>query len=253
MGGHHYGCCYCSHIKHLYRLLVLVLVAAAKRARKRREKAQILAIATRLAVCYAGCYFAGPVAGGQSRSKNDTLLGLGFLTARYTYQVQPKPQQFYLSPQTLASTWSGRAMPKDSPKPTYQPNTKDFEITPEQVDFAAGMKPDYYYPLHHSILWYFAPNYELALVVTFLLDQFNCFIDRTNDGWFFCTADRMEKKIYMPARSQTRALTKLVDLGIIMTKKQGIPPKRFIKLNMGAVRFIVRQYNEHRTDLKGDK
>lgn len=72
-----------------------------------------------------------------------------------------------------------------------------------------------------------------ALVLAYLCNQANVAMDhdRYENGWFFCSAKKMEKDIFFNRFAQIRLVNKLAAKGYVKTKRQGQPPKRWIKIN----------------------
>lgn len=61
-----------------------------------------------------------------------------------------------------------------------------------------------------------------------------------SDGWFFQTTYAIEKDLGIKEYAQRKALERLEAQGFLQQKRAGVPPKRYIKLNMDAIyNFII--------------
>lgn len=61
--------------------------------------------------------------------------------------------------------------------------------------------------------------------------------------WFYCTVRRMERDIAFDRNKQTRVLTKLIKMGLIATEKRGVPPKRWVRLEIEAINRLAPESN----------
>lgn len=67
--------------------------------------------------------------------------------------------------------------------------------------------------------------------------------DARNDGWFFCTVNKMQKETGLSADQQTRALKKLIDEhGLIEMQKMGLPARRHIRIDYGKLSLILEKW-----------
>jgi len=75
---------------------------------------------------------------------------------------------------------------------------------------------------------------EMALVLHYLINLRQRTQDR-EDGWFFCTVSYMSDELNMRDKIQRRILKNLQELGLIETKRMGLPAKRFFRISTNAV------------------
>lgn len=67
------------------------------------------------------------------------------------------------------------------------------------------------------------------------------------DGMFFSTVENIEQNICLNDYEQRKALQLLIDVGVVSTKRKGLPAKRYIKLNSSAlVSLLVSSSPAHR-------
>lgn len=59
------------------------------------------------------------------------------------------------------------------------------------------------------------------------------------NGYFYSTIDNVEKNTTLSKYKQNQALNKLKTLGIVETKLQGIPAKRYIKINEERIEQVI--------------
>ena len=63
-----------------------------------------------------------------------------------------------------------------------------------------------------------------------------------NDGWFFCTVERLNQEMLLKQDSQLRIVKKLVAEKVIETKKSGLPARRFFRLNSDLIGKIITDW-----------
>lgn len=78
---------------------------------------------------------------------------------------------------------------------------------------------------------------ETALLLSVFAEADKMLSDE--EGWFFQTAETIEKLTGMSNHIQTKAINKLKSLGIIKQKNQGIPMKRYFKINYKKIESQV--------------
>lgn len=68
----------------------------------------------------------------------------------------------------------------------------------------------------------------------------------TNDGWFYCTVENLEKNTTLKQKTQQRAIKKLKELGLIEVKMLGIPAKRHFYITDKIYELVLSkpQYNQ---------
>lgn len=62
-------------------------------------------------------------------------------------------------------------------------------------------------------------------------------------GWFYCTADRVQKLFKIPERTQRHTLKQLRDLGFIAHDLRGVPPKRYFRLRTTNILNFLAEKN----------
>lgn len=68
-----------------------------------------------------------------------------------------------------------------------------------------------------------------------------------NDGWFPCTVDKVQTETKLSADQQTLALKKLVEVGLIETKRKGLPARRYIRIAPTVAQmFLTAQLTKER-------
>lgn len=78
-----------------------------------------------------------------------------------------------------------------------------------------------------------AVGVEEAVIMGELIDELTYCTENnslTEDGYFRCTVEDLEKVICLSDHKQRRALKHLQELGIVDVKSKGIPQKRYIKI-----------------------
>lgn len=54
--------------------------------------------------------------------------------------------------------------------------------------------------------------------------------DSVSDGWFYCTIADLQESTAFSGKQQTKAINNLVNMGVLETKLQGVPAKRYFKI-----------------------
>lgn len=62
-----------------------------------------------------------------------------------------------------------------------------------------------------------------------------------HDGWFYCSAKRIQKEMVMTIDTQTRRFKVLKGLGVIETKMEGMPAKRWILINYNKIKDLINE------------
>ena len=99
---------------------------------------------------------------------------------------------------------------------------------------------------------YLKLNYQLlaklgsttAIILADLCNQSDYWQDKINSEWFFCTADNTINRINMSRKTQYRAYKELEGLGLISTKLEGLPPKKYFKINYVAINNFIGDMDE---------
>lgn len=70
--------------------------------------------------------------------------------------------------------------------------------------------------------------------------------DRLTDGeWFFCTIDNLWENTTLKKDQQSRAITQLTKLGLIETKRMGLPARRYFRLTNEIYNFLGIKLSEN--------
>lgn len=75
---------------------------------------------------------------------------------------------------------------------------------------------------------------EAAVAYSALLSKYAYYEQRgllTADGWFYSTIEDMEESTALTAKQQRRCINSLAEIGLIFTKVQGMPARRFFRIN----------------------
>jgi hypothetical protein len=90
-----------------------------------------------------------------------------------------------------------------------------------------------------------------AIVLSEAISRYAYHKDRnelTDEGYFYFTVEKMEEYTTLSSHQQRKALTTLKGLGFLDFKKQGMPSKRFIKVNEKAiVDFLLSELSTEST------
>ena len=73
-----------------------------------------------------------------------------------------------------------------------------------------------------------------TIILAELISQYEYFKNNgelDEQGYFYCTIDKMEDNTTLDKHKQSRAINNLVDSGLIEKNTKGIPPKRHFKIN----------------------
>lgn len=100
------------------------------------------------------------------------------------------------------------------------------------------------YKLLSSKNWipYFKPlarafrDNDTAILLSELANQHEDYEEKgmlTEDGYFFCTAEKLEEQIFISNYKQSQAIDKLEKAGLIETKLKGVPAKRHFRFPDG--------------------
>lgn len=94
---------------------------------------------------------------------------------------------------------------------------------------------DGYILCNKALLHEFGINETLLLGE--LAQEYNYWDNRSQleNGWFYSTVENVENATTLSAYQQREALRTLIDRNIVSVEKRGLPPKRYIKLNLQAI------------------
>lgn len=66
--------------------------------------------------------------------------------------------------------------------------------------------------------------------------------EKLTDGeWFFCTVENLEKNTTIKQKTQQRTIKNLENLGLIETRRRGLPAKRYFKITDGIYNLIRQE------------
>lgn len=85
-----------------------------------------------------------------------------------------------------------------------------------------------------------------AILLGELVEEYEYYKNRDllENGWFFSIVENIENNTGLTGRQQRPALENLVKAGLIEKKNKGLPPKRFFKVKMGAIRKYVKSFDK---------
>jgi hypothetical protein len=81
-----------------------------------------------------------------------------------------------------------------------------------------------------------------AIILSELVSWHKFYEDRNeldSAGMFFCTSEKMQDNTTLSKHLQSKAITNLVDGGLIETKQKGLPAKRYFKINEQALSELI--------------
>lgn len=90
-----------------------------------------------------------------------------------------------------------------------------------------------------------------AILLCELCGEYNYWdnTDKLSDGYFYSTIENIEEQTGLSRYQQQNAISKLKELGVIETKIKGVPAKRYIKINLEKLEFVLNgQINMSKRD-----
>lgn len=69
--------------------------------------------------------------------------------------------------------------------------------------------------------------------------------DKKFNGWFFCTRARIQKEMFMTSGQQKRAFKELIDMDWLVTRKMGIPAKRYIWMELESFEDLLNKSTQN--------
>ena len=90
-----------------------------------------------------------------------------------------------------------------------------------------------------------------AIVFSFIQYDQNKYAEKPQlyekyNGWFYIKTDIMKEKLGIPRITQYKVLERLKKIGLIRTKKTGMPPKRFIWINYKLLERMINNFYEEK-------
>jgi hypothetical protein len=67
----------------------------------------------------------------------------------------------------------------------------------------------------------------------------------TDDNWFFCTIENLERNTTLTRNKQDRAIKKLQELGLIEVERRGLPAKRYFKITNKIYELILTKARDN--------
>lgn len=94
----------------------------------------------------------------------------------------------------------------------------------------------------HKIILNAMPNWNTAGILSELAEQNNMSDTRgtTNDGWFPLNYATISKRLKIPHNTVRTIMTYLLEKDLYSTKRQGVPPKTYYKLNTTTFQSLFK-------------
>lgn len=89
---------------------------------------------------------------------------------------------------------------------------------------------------------------DAAIILSELIGWHTFFAERDrldDEGMFFCTVDKLEENTTLSEHQQRKAVNKLEALGLIKTKRKGLPAKRYFTIDEDAITQLVIGKNKN--------
>lgn len=110
---------------------------------------------------------------------------------------------------------------------------KDLNL-PQYRQKLKSYAPGRWFQFPREYLW--AMTRDQAIALSALIDKADrCKSLLRNNGWFYYTIDRMEWDTNMDRNVQLRVINSLIELGYVRRETRGMPPKRFLFINIDKV------------------
>lgn len=111
-------------------------------------------------------------------------------------------------------------------------------IRPEEV-FAALFYRGSWFQFPNRFL--FMMKTDAAVMLSFLINHGMKCTKKRPWKWFYCKVSTVKTRINMPARKQSVIFGQLRELGYLETERRGIPPKRWIRLNLTRICGVLME------------
>lgn len=87
---------------------------------------------------------------------------------------------------------------------------------------------------------------DATLLLSDLLSRYEYWLerDKLEDGFFFCVKEDIEADTTLSPYRQNEALKTLIEVGIIETKRKGVPAKIFYRINIECINGLVGILND---------
>lgn len=113
------------------------------------------------------------------------------------------------------------------------------DLTPLELVALRGLGGEQVVVVRPSIVRMLGGDGNAALVLTQMLMWSQSDYAMKNDGWFYLTAQRIHLETGINSDAQKRIRLKLSALGILDTKKVGMPAKNFYRLNLSKTLELI--------------
>ena len=95
-----------------------------------------------------------------------------------------------------------------------------------------------------------------AIILSELISQYKYFKELgelDEDGFFYCTVEKMKENTTIEKRTQSRVMNNLVDLDLIIKERKGLPAKRYFKLKENNIKRLLMGKKGNPDDPRDDQ
>lgn len=87
---------------------------------------------------------------------------------------------------------------------------------------------------------------EVAIILGELAGEYDYYYEqgRIDDDWFYSTSENIEYNTSLTYYQQTKAINKLIKLGVIEQKRAGIPAKRYFRFNTQKLEQVIKKIDK---------
>ena len=99
-----------------------------------------------------------------------------------------------------------------------------------------------------------------TIILAELISQYQYFKDKgelDEQGYFYCTIDKLEKNTTIEKSKQGRVINNLIDMELIEKNTKGVPPKRHFKINETNITKLffthkdkIEDKSQHKSELE---
>ena len=86
-----------------------------------------------------------------------------------------------------------------------------------------------------------AMDFDMASVLSYLINQGERRQCQDSDDWFDCSLDQMREDLFCPYRKQNRAIHKLVEAGFVEVRRVGWPSRRQFRVVANVLRDRIEE------------
>lgn len=85
-----------------------------------------------------------------------------------------------------------------------------------------------------------------TVLLSLLLDRHTYFsqTNQTDNGWFYCTGESLQKTLNLGRRPLDAALKNLEAAQLIETKRKGLPAKKYFRLSFDNIKNLMAEDNQ---------